>query len=42
MERPSVMPFEIVPAGIIPAIPGVSVTTAPGTGVNVLLGVVEL
>ncbi len=42
MDKPSVMPLLVVPMATMPVKLGVRVTDAPGTAVNILLGVGEL
>ena len=42
IDNPVVIPLVIVPTGITPVNTGASVTIAPGTGVKISLGIVEL
>lgn len=41
IDRPVVVPEDIVPIAITPVIAGASVTTAPGTAVKELFGAVD-
>lgn len=41
IDRPVVVPEDIVPIAITPVIAGASVTTAPGTAVKGLFGAVD-